>query len=104
YGVPQKRERLFIVAVRADLGVEWSFPSPSHSSESLLWEQYGSGVYWEKHRIPSKRRPQPSGELRERVRTFKTRLLPPTMASWKTVRDAISDLPKPQVKRSNDEP
>jgi len=104
YGVPQKRERLFMVAIRADLGIEWSFPSPTHSLESLLWEEYYSGDYWDRHAISAKHRPQPNAELRERITTLKNRLIPPTLKSWRTVRDAISDLPKPLPKRTNDEP
>lgn len=104
YGVPQKRERLFMVAIRADLGVEWSFPSPSHSSESLLWDQYCTGSYWERHKIPIKCRPLLTTELRRRVQGLKNRLIPPHLAAWRTVRDAISDLPAPQAKRSSGEP
>lgn len=104
YGVPQKRERLFIVALRADLGAEWSFPSPTHSPDSLLWDQYCSGDYWDRHRISVKYRPPVSAELKERVRMLKNRLIPPTLKGWRTVRDAIVDLPKPLQKRTADEP
>jgi len=104
YGVPQKRERLFIVAIRADLGVEWSFPAPTHSPDSLLWDQYCSGEYWGKHRVPSKRRPEANAELGERIQALKDRLIPPTLKPWKTVRDAIANLPKPQAERTTDEP
>lgn len=104
YGVPQKRERLFMVAIRADLGVEWSFPSPTHSPEALLWAQYCSGYYWESYGISVKRRPEPSKELREHVQTLKQRLIPPTLKPWRTVRDAIADLPTPLPKRTDDEP
>jgi DNA (cytosine-5)-methyltransferase 1 len=104
YGVPQKRERLFMVAIRADLGVEWSFPSPTHSSDSLLWGQYCSGEYWETHKVSRKHRPQLTPDLNERVRTIKDRLFPPPQKPWMTVRDAISDLPKPVAKRTSDEP
>jgi DNA (cytosine-5)-methyltransferase 1 len=104
YGVPQKRERLFIVAMRADLGVEWSFPSPTHSPETLLWEQHCSSIYWERHRVPLRRRPQPTTELLQRIKNIRNRLIPPTLKAWRTVRDAIADLPKPHAKRSNDEP
>lgn len=31
YGVPQKRERVFIVGVREDLGFEFKFPTPTNS-------------------------------------------------------------------------
>jgi DNA (cytosine-5)-methyltransferase 1 len=104
YGVPQKRERLFMVAIRADLGVEWSFPPPSHSPDSLLWEQYCSGEYWEKHSLPARARPRPTTELQERVKTLKHRLIHPTLKPWRTVRDAIANLPKPTAKRSENEP
>ena len=104
YGVPQKRERLFMVALRADLGVEWSFPPPSHSPESLLWEQYCSGEYWDRHEVSTRRRTPPRPELNERIRMLKGRLIPPTLKPWRTVRDAIANLPKPFPRRANDEP
>jgi DNA (cytosine-5)-methyltransferase 1 len=104
YGVPQKRERLFMVALRADLGVEWSFPPATHSPERLLWEQYCSGQYWDKHEVSFKQRPNPSGPLRDRVRNLRTRLVPPPLKPWRTVRDAISDLPNASSIRSKSEP
>jgi len=104
YGVPQKRERLFMVALRGDLGVEWSFPSPTHSPESLLWEQYCSGDYWDRHEVSARRRTSPAPELSERIRCLKNRLIPPALEPWRTVRDAITDLPKPATNRTNDEP
>jgi len=104
YGIPQKRERLFMVALRSDLGIEWSFPSPTHSSESLLWEQYCSGEYWDRHKIPARRGAQPSAELRARIERLETSLFPPQLKPWRTVRDAIGDLPRPCGKRTTDEP
>src|ERR1700685_872841 len=79
YGVPQKRERLFMVAIRADLGVEWSFPAPTHSPESLLWSQHCSGDYWDRHSVSRRLRPTSNAELNQRIRTLKTRLIPPTL-------------------------
>jgi DNA (cytosine-5)-methyltransferase 1 len=49
YGVPQFRERVFIVGFRADTGLEWHFPEPTHSGEALLWHMYITGGYWKKH-------------------------------------------------------
>jgi DNA (cytosine-5)-methyltransferase 1 len=94
YGVPQHRERVFIVGVRADLGVEFSFPPAMHGMDSLLYDKWVSGDYWERHRVPkSKRQPIPT-RLRRRVDSLST--LMPVMLSrpWRTVRDAISDLPR----------
>lgn len=34
YGVPQERKRIFIVGIRADLGVDYNFPQPSHGPNS----------------------------------------------------------------------
>lgn len=36
YGVPQKRERVFCVSVRADLGQDFSFPEPVELSKRLI--------------------------------------------------------------------
>lgn len=33
FGVPQKRLRVIIVGVRQDLGIQFSFPSPTHSND-----------------------------------------------------------------------
>jgi DNA (cytosine-5)-methyltransferase 1 len=51
YGVPQKRERVFFVGFRDDLGIEWAFPEETHSLDALLWDQL-HGDYWERYRVP----------------------------------------------------
>jgi DNA (cytosine-5)-methyltransferase 1 len=104
YGVPQKRERLFMVAIRADLGIEWSFPAATHSPERLLWEQFCSEEYWDRCDVPAGRRPKPAGALRARIRNLRSLLVPPTLKPWRTVREAISSLPKPPRFRTTDEP
>lgn len=92
YGVPQKRERVFLVGFRADLGIEWSFPEPTHSQEALLWSQWRSGYYWERHRIARQRRPR-GGKGEERAGRLAGQ---PRLKPWATVRDALSDLPDPR--------
>lgn len=97
YGVPQKRERVFLVGFRSDLGVEWAFPEPTHSEDSLLRAKWVNGYYWERHGIAQSERPQPSDRLVKRIRRLASveaqgeQLLP-----WVTVRDAIHDLPDPE--------
>lgn len=93
YGVPQKRERVFIVAFRADLGLEWAFPNATHSFDALLYDKYVTGEYWDRHELV--RRKTVPERLRERVQRL--RLLPPVELPWLTVRDAIGDLPDPEV-------
>lgn len=97
YGVPQKRERVFIVGFRSDLGVEWEFPNPTHSEDALLVSKWITGEYWERHKVARRNRPSPSPRLTTRISRLKEQqgqiaLLQP----WQTVRDAIADLPDPE--------
>lgn len=93
HGVPQKRERVFFIGFRADLGVEWSFPRETHSREALLWDQYRSGDYWERHRVAKRARAvDPRAELAA------SKLLErPTELAWRTTRDALIGLPDPEL-------
>jgi len=99
FGVPQRRERVFIVAFRSDLQIEWSFPKPTHSFDSLLFEQFGTGEYWDRHEIAKRARPKPDSAIAEKCEKLRDLLLPTTKA-WQTVRDVISDLPTPMARRS----
>jgi len=40
YGLPQDRERIFIVGVRKDLGIEFEFPEPTHGPNSPKKQKY----------------------------------------------------------------
>ncbi len=94
YGVPQRRERVFIVGFRADLGINWSQPRPTHSQDALLVDQWVTADYWERHGISKAKRPHPPRALRSRLERVSSllRLDEP----WRTVRDATSDLPDPE--------
>lgn len=93
YGVPQRRERIFLVGFRADTGLEWHFPKQSHSRDALLWTQWRDDAYWDLHRIASKDRPD-DGVARKRALNIAEK---PLEKPWLTVRDAISDLPDPEL-------
>jgi DNA (cytosine-5)-methyltransferase 1 len=96
YGVPQKRERVFIVGFRSDLGVEWSFPEPTHSLDALLHDQWVSGEYWQRHEVAARHRPLPPANAGKKIRSLQGMLFPPRGRPWRTVRDALTDLPDPQ--------
>lgn len=92
YGVPQKRERIFFVGFRDDVGMEWTFPKPTHSREALLWDQ-SKGTYWDRLEVPSKDR-----AVRGRYTATAERIeAAPESLPWQTVRDAISGLPEPRA-------
>lgn len=93
YGVPQKRERVFIVGFRDDLGIEWSFPEPTHSYDALLHHQWVTGKYWARHGISQPDIPE---KLKSRVLRLHDSFLPLDTQPWRTVRDAIHDLPDPR--------
>lgn len=95
YGVPQRRERVFFVGIRADVKAEWSFPNPTHSCEQLLVDKFVTLHYWERHGVSRKRREVVSKALRKRLEKDATRLESSTLRPWVTVRDAIADLPEP---------
>ncbi|HLY31789.1 MAG TPA: DNA cytosine methyltransferase, partial [Ktedonobacterales bacterium] len=91
YGAPQARERLFLVALRADLDLTWEWPEPTHSRSALLHEQWVSGVYWRRHRL---RQPAPPFSVAAAVRRLQDTPRPASKP-WRTVRDALRGLPEP---------
>jgi DNA (cytosine-5)-methyltransferase 1 len=93
YGVPQRRERVFFVGFRSDLGLEWTFPRATHSLEALLWEQWVSGEYWERNKVAKRNRPPLSRRFQIKVDRLKESGERPNGKPWRTVREAISDLP-----------
>jgi DNA (cytosine-5)-methyltransferase 1 len=99
YGIPQKRERVIIVGIRSDLECDWSFPPETHSAERLFWDTYVTGEYWERHKICKSERPllDKSTELKKCKLIDKYRMFEPALMPWQTVRDAIGNLPNPQI-------
>lgn len=91
YGLPQQRWRVFLVGFRADLDVDWSFPEPTHSRDALLWAQ-AKGDYWDEHEL---RRRSPVGPKSRIEKVLKSEK--PKRLRWRTVRDAVADLPEPVV-------
>lgn len=92
YGVPQKRERVVFVGFRSDISAGWAFPKPTHSLDGLLFQQFRSGEYWDRHRIANRER----ATSQKYSGRGKSLLVPPSERPWLTVRDALSDLPDPE--------
>ncbi|WP_417495613.1 DNA cytosine methyltransferase [Maricaulis sp.] len=94
YGVPQIRERVFIVGIRNDLSVNWDFPPATHSRRLLAIDQGVDGSYWDRHKIPFAER---QIARLTRAASIEGDLFKATKQAWLTVRDAIGHLPAPET-------
>ena len=104
YGVPQRRERVFIIGIREDLNIEWSFPEESHSLDSLLWSQFITGTYWTRNEVNPLKIEYLDQKIQQRAKQLMQQpsLFPPSLEPWKTVRDQIGKLPAPDIQGSFD--
>jgi DNA (cytosine-5)-methyltransferase 1 len=91
FGVPQRRERVFIVGFRSDLDISWRELPAAHSYEALLYAQWIDGSYWREHGMKKPRTPD---QLRSRLLSIDL-MFPPSAKRWSTVRDALGGLPPP---------
>jgi len=88
YGVPQVRNRVIIVAFRADLNADLGLfkrlITPEHSETALI-RSIADGSYWERH-------PQVPTKARDRVMARLPKAIPPEDGKrpWLTLRDAIA--------------
>lgn len=100
YGVPQKRERVIIVGFRDDLGIQWSFPSHTHSEDALLWQKYVTEDYWKRHNITNPEDARISNAIKNKL-IQKYGIFSPEDKPWQTIRDAFDGLKLPN--RDGDE-
>lgn len=87
YGIPQRRHRVFIVAFRQDTGIAPFSLLPTHGKAALLAAQQ-QGVYWTRHGLPVPATHNARTALLDNL----------SRAPWRTVRDAIADLPEPVLR------
>ncbi|MBC7447231.1 MAG: DNA cytosine methyltransferase [Hymenobacteraceae bacterium] len=97
FGVPQKRERVFIIGYRRDLDLTWQPLRPTHSQEALLWSKWVTGQYWDEHELTANQRPVLTPAQRNLIPALRSRygMFGPDTARWRTVRDALRGLPDP---------
>lgn len=93
YGVPQRRHRVFFVGFRRDLNIGWSFPAATHTQDDLIRAKYVTADYWRTHELSPFAVP---AEMQTRVERLRSGDLLATTMRWRTVRDALSDLPDPR--------
>ena len=99
YGVPQRRERVFIVALRDDEDfARWRWPAPTHSLHALVAAKYLHGGFdestatrYETAAIRLLRRKAPRSGSRARL-TWEAAQAGLGRLPWVTVRHALGDL------------
>lgn len=95
YGVPQRRERVFIVALHQAVGDVWKGVPQTHWEDALLYDKWVSKEYWDQHKL----RPRPMPErLSARIEHLWSVGRPFLGNRWLTVRDALHGLPEPTRK------
>lgn len=80
YGIPQHRERVFIVGFRSDIRANWVFPERTNSKEALTVSKL-SGSYWDESDNANPKNICYAGNTKP----------------WVTVRNALHDMPHPKV-------
>ncbi len=99
YGIPQRRERVFIVGFRHELGIRWSFPETTHSLDGLIHAQWVSGEYWDRHKVSKKALGGLDAKHKTRIEKLRGIDSSALDRPWLTVRDALQGLPDPQDKK-----
>ncbi len=99
FGAPQIRHRVLIFGLRADVNVMPTPMPPTHSRDRLLWDQYVTGEYWDRHGL-ERRHTSPFARNAAKVEILK-RGNPPSGAPWVTVRDALAGLGEPDGQRNH---
>lgn len=95
FGAPQNRRRILFLGVRADAGYLPPMLKRTHTRERLIYDQYVTGEYWQRHGLDAAgRKPliHPDKSLAARLALLRE---PPAGLPWVTVRDVLQDLGEP---------
>jgi len=98
YGVPQQRHRVFFIGVRSDVQTDWSFPQPTNCEEELNIDQFVTEDYWKRVNMNPLGLSELPPSLSKRAKNLRSSTSPALLKPlqpWKTLKEAISDLPKP---------
>jgi DNA (cytosine-5)-methyltransferase 1 len=94
HGAPQIRHRVLIQGLAASLRTSPEPLSPTHTRDRLLWDQWVSGEYWNRHGIRAPGEPEDQRD-QARVAVLRGSRTRPPGKPWVTLRDAIAGLGEP---------
>lgn len=101
FGAPQNRRRILFLGVRVDSGFSPPLLKRTHTRERLLYDQFVTGEYWQRHGLSAKgRKPVLQADVGS-VARLSGLSVPPAGLPWVTVRDALHDLGKPNGKNGH---
>ncbi len=99
HGAPQLRDRVILMGMRTGLDVPLEAMTATHSRDRLLWDQWVTGAYWDRHGM------RPPAEPPEATAAAVARLRRggevPGGLPWVTLRDAIAGLGEPDGRRGH---
>lgn len=98
FGIPQRRERVIILGFRRDLELEAFQVKHTHSKMSLFYDQWISRTYWEKYGISPHTDHLSSHDKQLLFSLEKKSFKTDGRLPWRTVRDALYDLPAPVLR------
>lgn len=95
FGLPQSRQRLFIVGLKPELAPAWEWPEGQHSKEALLAALLAD-EYWDRHKVPKGIREAVRAAIPDHTRK-RLQKHPSSKLPWRTVRDFLKGRPKPYL-------
>jgi DNA (cytosine-5)-methyltransferase 1 len=98
YGIPQTRERVFIVGFRSDLKIDYTFPKQTHSEDRLLWDMFVTNEYQKRHNLKVPQRNTATLHARKQIDYIEQKysMFEPECKPWQTIRDTLWDVPDPR--------
>lgn len=100
YGAAQIRHRVLIYGIRSEIKVTPLKMAPTHSRDRLLWDQFVTGEYWDRHGL-KRRATALLVQDCSRIAELKRMGGAPIGEPWVTVRDALIGLGEPDAKRNH---
>lgn len=101
FGAAQERKRVLVAGLRTDLGLDPTEMRPTHGRDRLLWDQWVTGEYWDRHGLRRPRDDAIPATHRAVVSRLRDQIMQPPERPWLTLRDVIHDLGTPDGRNNH---